>query len=402
MSFSNIQQIRVAVDIGCHRHRVAVAGPENGLLEAFDIEHNTQGIGAFFRRVEAHERRSGLSVAVAMEGFNGWARPLDTQILVRCWRLFNVNNLKLARFKEIFPGPAKSDPIDTRKMLELFELREHLPLAKGVLQEIAVAPIENDKLKRITRRRRQLVNERVRVINRLHADLQAVSPGFRSMTKELDSLWFLRFITCRKRLDQLKRVQRRTVLNIQGIGQHYADIIKEWQKQAHFSAAVDYVGPMIITDAQRVLELKDQINVLEKAMEELLGQSTIARRMDSIPGYGVVCAGELAGEIGTIERFTNEASLALYLGMAPLDNTSGKYHGSKSPRQVNARAKAAMMAGVDQHRKQIPQSQRYYEKKRAEGKTHNQAIRALGRQLVRVIWSMLTNNRDYQIKIKTD
>ena len=48
-----------------------------------------------------------------MEGFNGWARPLDTQILIRGWRLFNVNNLKLARFKEIFPGPAKSDPIDT-------------------------------------------------------------------------------------------------------------------------------------------------------------------------------------------------------------------------------------------------------------------------------------------------
>ena len=123
--------------------------------------------------------------------------------------------------------------------------------------------------------------------------------------------------------------------------------------------------------------------------------------MDTIPGYGVICSAELAGEIGTIERFASEASLALYLGMAPLDNTSGKYRGSKSPRQVNARAKAAMMTGVDRHRKQVPQSQRYYEKKRAEGKTHNQAIRALGRSLVRVIWSMLTNNRDYQLKIKT-
>ena len=32
----------------------------------------------------------------------------------------------------------------------------------------------------------------------------------------------------------------------------------------------------------------------------------------------------------------------------------------------------------------------------------NQAIRALGRHLVRVIWSMLTKNRDYQLKAKTD
>ncbi len=162
MTFPIDQQIRVAVDVGCHRHRVAVAGPENRVLEEFDIEHNAQGMGAFFRCVEAHERRLGLPVAVAMEGYNGWARPLDTQILVRGWRLFNVNNLKLARFKEIFPGPAKSDPIDTRKMLELFELRAHLPLAKDVLQEIVVTPVENEKLKRISRRRRQLVDERCR------------------------------------------------------------------------------------------------------------------------------------------------------------------------------------------------------------------------------------------------
>ena len=44
-----------------------------------------------------------------------------------------------------------------------------------------------------------------------------------------------------------------------------------------------------------------------------------------------------------------------------------------------------------------PQSQRYYEKKRAEGKSHNQAIRALGRHLCRVIFKMLTMNRPYWI-----
>jgi hypothetical protein len=35
-----------------------------------------------------------------------------------------------------------------------------------------------------------------------------------------------------------------------------------------------------------------------------------------------------------------------------------------------------MMTAVDKHRKCVPESQRYYEKKRAEGKSHNQAIRA--------------------------
>ena len=56
------------------------------------------------------------------------------------------------------------------------------------------------------------------------------------------------------------------------------------------------------------------------------------------------------------------------------------------------------MIGVDRHRKYVPQSQKYYEKKRSEGKKHNQAIRALGRHLSRIIYKMLKEERDYEIR----
>ncbi|WP_292428928.1 transposase [Methylobacter sp.] len=55
-------------------------------------------------------------MSIAMEGYNGYARPLDQMIRVRNYRLFNINNLKLARFKEIFPGAAKTDALDARKI----------------------------------------------------------------------------------------------------------------------------------------------------------------------------------------------------------------------------------------------------------------------------------------------
>ena len=106
----------------------------------------------------------------------------------------------------------------------------------------------------------------------------------------------------------------------------------------------------------------------------------------------------MAGEIGTIERFASEGSLSLYLGMSTLDNRSGKYQGTKAPKHVNTRAKAAMMIALDRHRKYVPESQRYYEKKRSEGKKHNQAVRALGGHLSRIIYKMLTEEREYQIR----
>ena len=391
------RHLHLGVDVGSQCHCVAVGLTHGSLLEVFEIPHTAAGFGDFFARIEGHATRHPYPIAVAMEGYNVHVRPLDSLVKARGWQLFNVNNLKLARFKEIFPAAAKSDRIDSAKTLELFQLRDHLPMAGNVLQEVMVTPEENDILKRLSRRRRRLVNERARVINSLQADLQAVVPGLLQITREVGNLWFLSFLTCRKGLLKLARVRRTSLLKVPSIGATYADAIQAWQSRAFFAHDASLVGDMIQQDAVRILELKLQIKALEVQMARIAESSSIASQLASIAGYGSVCTAELAGEIGTIERFRSEASLALYLGMATLDNSSGKYRGSNVPKHVNARAKAAMMIAVEHHRKRVPQSQRYYEKKRAEGKRHNQAIRALGRHLCRVIFKMLTQERPYWI-----
>lgn len=388
-------ELRVSVDIGCRSHNVAIGLSSGEVLDEFSITHEPEGFRQFFSHIEKQERRFGCPVAVAMEGYNGYARPLDTLVRARDYRLFNINNLKLARFKEIFPGAAKTDEIDARKGLELFQICDHLPMAKDVLQEVRKTPQENEILKRLSRRRRRLVDERVRVLNNLQADIHAVCPGLLEITGEADNLWFLNFLISTDDLRKLVRMREATIRKIPGIGKTYASVILKWQKQAQFSHDVEWVGEMIQEDAARVLELRDKIESLEAKMEDVALSSDIAQTLATIPGFGAICTSELAGEIGTIDRFNNEASLALYLGMANLDNSSGKQKGSKPPRQVNTRAKAAMMIAVDRHRKKVLQSQRYYEKKRTEGKKHNQALRALGRHLCRVIFKMLKDNRGY-------
>lgn len=390
--------LRVGVDVGCHAHRVGIADPNGLILDEFDISHGETGFREFFRRVEEHRTRLGVSVAVAMEGYNGYARPLDRLVQARGYRLFNVNNLKLARFKEVFPGAAKTDPIDARKILELFHLRDQLPMAKDVLQEVVAAPEVNEKLKRLSRRRRHLVVEKMRVLTRMQTDLQAVCPELLAATHDADNLWFLRLLTLRDDLRQLARLRGTTIRQIQGVGTKYARIIETWQAKAQFSDEVEYVGPMIIEDAMRILELRRQIHALDEALANLAEQSEIARRLSTLPGFGKTSIAELAGEIGTLERFSSEASLALYLGMCPLTHQSGQMCTAKAPRQVNTRCKAAMMTTVARHIGCVPQSRAYYDRKRGEGKTHNQAIRSLGRHLVRVIWAMLRDERDYQIR----
>jgi len=245
------------------------------------------------------------------------------------------------------------------------------------------------------------VEEKIRVQNRFQADLQAVCPELLAITNDADNLWFLRLLTFRDDLRQLARLRRATVLQIPSVGRKYARIIQDWQRKATFSSEVEYVGPMIIQDAKRILELLKQIRVLDEAMAELAEQSGIARRLSTIPGFGKTSIAELAGEIGTLNRFAGEASLALYLGMSPLTFQSGQVCRTRSPRQVNRRAKATMMTAVARHARYVPESKAYYDRKRTQGKTHNQAIRALGRHIVRVIWSMLKNDRDYELRGNT-
>ncbi len=396
MTQNNSQELYVSIDVGCYQHDISVGLSNGDFLGRFEIDHTKAGFTDFFKQIEQYRTQSNGTVSVAMEGYNGHARPLD-RLIQKEYRLLNINNLKLARFKEIFPGAAKTDPIDSRKGLELFQLQQTLPLAKNILQEVYAIPQANQELKRLTRRRKRLVNERVIYINTLQSDLRALSPGLVEITKDVKNVWFLNFLSSSGDLRQLARKPEKTLLKINQVGKKYVKIILEWQKNAIFSDDLSFMSPMLNQDIVRIVELRKMIRELDEHIVERLKQSKIGQRLLSIKGFGVTSCGELAGEIGCIERFKKESSLALYIGMAALDNSSGKYKGSKRSKQVNRHAKSAMMVAVDHQRRGNEQSQRYYEKKRLEGKKHNQAIRSLGRHLSRVIYKMLINDRDYYV-----
>ena len=69
--------LRVGIDVGRNAHRVGIARLDSSILKRFNISRTDVGFQEFFRRVERHRQQTALPIAVAMEGFNGYARPLD-------------------------------------------------------------------------------------------------------------------------------------------------------------------------------------------------------------------------------------------------------------------------------------------------------------------------------------
>lgn len=50
-------EIRVSIDVGCHRHSVAIGLPTGEVLEEFDLLHRPEGFDLFFAHVERYQRR---------------------------------------------------------------------------------------------------------------------------------------------------------------------------------------------------------------------------------------------------------------------------------------------------------------------------------------------------------
>jgi len=109
-------------------------------------------------------------------------------------------------------------------------------------------------------------------------------------------------------------------------------------------------------------------------------------------------ASRFIGEIGNIYRFPSEKQLAVYCGIACVNNDSGKATKAKAVYKANKICKQTLITMAGGSIRLSSQCKAYYLKKRTEGKSHNHTLRCLARQMIKVIYKMLTEDRDYIVR----
>ncbi len=143
-----------------------------------------------------------------------------------------------------------------------------------------------------------------------------------------------------------------------------------------------------------VRQLAARIAHLDVAIKEVTAtiQQRVAAtetRLTELPGVGAVVAARLLGELGCIPRVRSAAALAALAGIAPLAVASGGRHGHRVNPGGNRKLNRALHIVALVQRRCEPRAQAYYEKKRAEGKTGRAAMRCLKRRLVDVLFRRL-------------
>ena len=134
---------------------------------------------------------------------------------------------------------------------------------------------------------------------------------------------------------------------------------------------------------------------LEKEIEQGFFGLPEAAILRSLPGIGPRLGARIAVEIGAITRFRTPGHLAAYAGLGPSPWKSGtSINATKPIRFGNHRLKNALFVAAFASLRHAP-SRTYYDRKRAQGKRHTQALLCLARRRVDVLHAMLSQGTPY-------
>ncbi|HYR13715.1 MAG TPA: IS110 family transposase [Mycobacterium sp.] len=302
-----------------------------------------------------------------------------------------------ARDVKNVPGRPKTDAEDAAVIADQARMRRDLqPLRPE--DDIAV------ELRILTSRRTDLVTDRTRAINRLRAQLLEYFPALERAFDYSASKAALILLTGYQTPEGLRHagaarlaawLRKRKARNADAVA---AAAIEAAKSQHTVVPGQQMAAAMVARLAEEVMTLNTEIGDTDAMIEERFRRHRHAEIILSMPGFGVILGAEfLAATGGDIAAFGNTDRLAAVAGLAPVPRDSGRISGNlKRPRRYNRRLLRACYLASHNAIRTDTASRIYYDRKRAQGKRHTQAVLALARRRLNVMWAMLRDHKPYQ------
>jgi transposase len=247
----------------------------------------------------------------------------------------------------------KTDKIDARLIAKI--------LQKGFLPVVTIADQHTRQVREVLRYRINLVTDRSRNIYRLKALLDKL--GYDSSGD----------FTTYKRLNSIVIIKLSVI---------YAGIVKNY--------------------IERIMDLTKKLLNTKKEIETISYNDPDMSNLMSIPGIGPFSAALIKTEIINISRFTTFNRLCAYAGLAPRVSASANktFH---DPLNINRRKylQWILLENVYHIIKAIPETKEKYEILK-QRKGHNTAKVVLAREMLKLIYHVLKEQRPFYFSNKKD
>src|SRR5271169_2732412 len=385
------QQLWAGVDAGKSEHHCVVIDGDGQRLVSQRVANDEAVLLELIDAVTA--LADGAEVTWAIDLNHGGAALLITLLITAEQRLLDITGRTVHHASGGYRGDGKTDAKDAAVIADQARMRRDL-------QPLRVAV----ELRILTARRTDLVADRTRAINRLRAQLLGYFPALERAFDYSTSKAALILLTGYQTPDGLRRagaarlaawLRKRKARNADAVA---AKALEAANAQHSIVAGQQLAAAMVARLAEEVMALDNEIGETDAMIEERFRRHRHAEVILSMPGFGVILGAEfLAATGGDIAAFGNTDRLAAVAGLAPAPRDSGRISGNlKRPRRYNRRLLRACYLASHIAIRTDTASRIYYDRKRAEGKRHNQAVLALARRRLNVMWAMLRDHKPYQ------
>jgi transposase len=385
-------RIFVGVDIGKASHYAVGVSEDGDTVHRRAVENDEAGLNDLVGWAVEHE------AALVVDQPGGAAALL----LRLCWgagvAVGYLHGTAMARARDFYAGEGKTDPKDAFVLADV--ARAH-PRRVVWLEPTDEA---RARLELLCGYDADLRADANRLTNRLRALLGTHWPALeRALGQRLDTPPVLALLQQYPSGPALARAgTRRIAARLEAGRAQRPDALAEHLLDAARAQAATVPGAE--TAASLVVELAGQLDRVVARRQQLgaeieraffaLPEAAILR---SLPGIGPRLGARIAVEVGDIRRFKTPAHLAAYAGLGPTPRQSGtSIRGNVPSRHGNHRLKDALFLAAFASLRHPP-SRTYYDRKRTEGKRHNQAVLCLARRRVDVLHAMLTRRSPYQL-----
>jgi transposase len=393
-------EVAVGIDVAKEFHWVtAISSERSELLIDRRVDNQPVALARLVEELEALHRQHG-ELRVGVDVVGGIASLLTAMLLEAGIALVHVAGLAVNRARQgTTGGEHKSDP------------RDAAVIADQVLRRRDLRPVEaltelDAKLRLLVGRRRELVVEQTRRISRLRDLLASIHPGLERVvdpTQKAAQRLLQRYVTPAeiRRAGRLRlvehmakagRLPRRHV-------EALADAALDSARAQTVAVPGEQVAAGLVRELAREAErTRERLAQLDRQLEEALARHPDAALIRSLPGMGVTLTAEFIAEAGSIQRFPTADRLAAAAGLAPVLKQSGKVRYLKRATGGNKTLKRVFFQSAFCSLSH-PASKAFYARKRAERKTHHQAVIALARRRVDVLHAMLRNREPYRLAV---
>jgi|APFre7841882724_1041349.scaffolds.fasta_scaffold44411_1 transposase len=379
----------VGIDPGRYGHGVVVLGPDGEEALRERVANEATAIETLVDRVAELAGGPGKALWV-IEADGGDGVVLIGELLARDELVATLTPTEVAMRRKGRRQVHKSDLIDAELCARIG--REE----QATLRRLIAAPEAVAEMRVLERYQDGLIRDRTRLINRLRFLLSQYWPEF------LAARAFAAFdgdavTALLVELPTPSAVRSKTPFEIASLlaAQRYRRRPLERAEQVLAAAQVGprpqeaVYGRLVAEVAGELRELKLRIEALDEEIRDRFLCQPEAPIILSLPGMSHRTGPRFLAEVGALARFASPDALAAYAGLTPTLWQSGRSSGTHFlTRRCNLHLRQACWAAALGSLK-TPASRRFYDRKRSEGKSHHQAIIALARTQLRVLWTML-------------